>query len=382
MAYGKLNRNLMMLGVTAIVTACTTPYSTPSFDSRPPGKSFPGIVELVKAAPTRTLDVLMVHGMCTHGLEDWAIGAVKNLNTALGGTDEIKLVPRAVQGSNAYLYQQTLTVQTGKIRVNALVWSPIVAPLKHQLCFDQTDKSKSCIDSPSYPYKRASLNADLKDGLMNDCLADAIIYQGKSRDTISQQIQTAIVTAASPSAGRGDAASLFKAAAMEKTPLVLITESLGSKIAFDAIYKLVKSPYPDASAAGRQIFDRTVQIFMGANQIPLLALADQTLEGLEDFQTGYPSDSLSALIAMKTARFSVAMPAPNVVAFTDPNDSLSYILVPAKQVAQYDVIDVVVSNSNTYFGFLERPDTAHKGYQAKRAVFELIACGTSGIPCK
>ncbi|MGA7180364.1 MAG: hypothetical protein WBX11_12355 [Thiobacillaceae bacterium] len=376
-------RGLATVSLTTIVAACSTPYSSPSFESRPPGKTdFPGVAALVEAAPNHRVDVLMVHGMCTHG-RDWADDAVKNLNFALGGTDQIKLDARPVEGTKAVLYQQTLTVPTGTIRASALVWSPIVAPLKHQLCFDQTKKSDSCVAGgfakPAYPYERASLNAALKGGLLDDCLADAIIYQGKSRDAISEQIQKAIVTASSPSGDAGTPTDLFKAAASETTPLVLISESLGSKMALDAIYKLVTSPNADASAAGRQTFDRTTQIFMGANQMPILALADQSLEGVEVVRAGYPSypsDPLAALIAIKSKRPStLAVPAPHVIAFTDPNDLLSYILVPSKQVTSYDVVDVVVSNDNTYFGFLERPDNAHMGYRQNRTVFKLIACG-------
>ncbi len=114
----------------------------------------------------------------------------------------------------------------------------------------------------------------------------------------------------------------------------------------------------------------------------MLALADQSLNGegkFEDDYSSYSGDSLSKLIAMKRNRPSFfALPPPRVIAFTDPNDLLSYILVPAKDVVKYDVVDVVVSNEKTYLGFLERPDTAHIGYQTNPAVVKLIAiaCGT------
>src|SRR6185436_16012155 len=53
------------------------------------------------------------------------------------------------------------------------------------------------------------------------------------------------------------------------------------------------------------------------------------------------------------------------VAFSDPNDLLSYRIVPA-HLSKYDehfrLINVIVSNDSTYLGFVERPDTAHCGY--------------------
>ncbi|MDP1927564.1 MAG: hypothetical protein Q8K62_03535 [Thiobacillus sp.] len=384
MAHNQLIRGLVSMGLATVVTACSTPYGVPSFESRPPGNSaFPGISALVEAVPDHTLDILMVHGMCTHGI-GWAEDAVGKLNTALGGIDLISLKARPVEGTKVILYEQALKIPTGTIRVKALVWSPIVAPLKHQLCFDQTKKSDSCVaggfEKPAFPYERASLNAALKDGLLNDCLADAIIYQGKSRDAISEQIQKALLTASTMSVSPEAPTDLFKAAAMETTHLSIISDSLGSKLTFDAVYKLIKSSNTYKSAAGRQIFNRTTQIFMNANQMPILALADQSIEGVEDFRASgasYPGDPLGALLALKRERpTAFAAPAPRIVAFTDPNDLLSYIVGPARQAEEYDVVDVVVSNDTTYFGFFERPDTAHvAGYWTNDSVLKLIACG-------
>ena len=215
---------------------------------------------------------------------------------------------------------------------------------------------------------------------MNDCLADAIIYQGRSRDAISEQVQTAIITAAATTDSRELPANVTRAAAAETSPLVVISESLGSKIAFDAIYQLTRSQDADLRAAGRSIFARTSQIFMSANQLPVLALADQALEEkavLRSDRFDYPPDPLAALITSKQKReLGMVVTPPRVVAFTDPNDLLSYILVPATQNAPYNVVDVVVSNDKTYFGFLENPLTAHQGYKQNEAVLGLIACGS------
>jgi hypothetical protein len=52
-----------------------------------------------------------------------------------------------------------------------------------------------------------------------------------------------------------------------------------------------------------------------------------------------------------------------IVAFTDPNDLLSYRLTPeAVGNDGVQMANVIVSNAPTYLGFLERPDTAHCGY--------------------
>jgi len=384
----------MIIGIP-LLAACSAPYNTPSFASRPQGQTdFPGIAQLVAEAPAQTLDVLLVHGMCTHD-EDWAQTTIARLNTMLRGTGTPDITETAVEGSKAVLFQANLNVPDGTVRTSALVWSPMVAPLKNQLCYDQTNKSGSCkaagYDTPEhkYPYERASLNRRFKDSLLDDCLADAIIYQGESRNAISEQVQKAIITAAATPGGRDVPVNIAKAAAAETSPLVVISESLGSKIAFDAVYKLATDKNPELSAAGRSLFARTSQIFMGANQMPVLALADQLLEGeakaaVRAGRDIYPPDPLAALIGMKQERkFGAAVTPPRVVAYTDPNDLLSFILVPAKQTAPYAVVDVIVSNDNTYLGLFEDPLRAHQGYRDNAEVMRLIACGSpSGASCK
>jgi hypothetical protein len=66
------------------------------------------------------------------------------------------------------------------------------------------------------------------------------------------------------------------------------------------------------------------------------------------------------------------------VAFSDPNDLLSYRIVP-KHLAKYDehfrLINVIVSNDSTYMGFVERPDTAHCGYFWNPHVLDMLARG-------
>jgi hypothetical protein len=328
----------------------------------------------------------MVHGMCTHG-KDWATTSIARLSSMIGGPKEPPISSETVPDTATILHRAELATPHGTIRATAVVWSPIVAPLKSQLCYDQSTRSGSCkthaAEAPPYPYTRASLNRDLKDGLLNDCLADAIIYQGKSRDAISAQMQRAILAAATPGGAKLAKKSLERAAAQEPTPIAFISESLGSKVTFDALYMLQTSSDVDERAAGVQTFDRFAQVYMGANQLPILALADQDVGGVTKLRTEreYPADPLGALLSSRKASPSMrAKQTMQVVAFTDPNDLLSYALARATPVVSFDVIDVIVSNAWTYFDFLERPDTAHTGYRTNESVTRLIACGTMGCP--
>ena len=65
-----------------------------------------------------------------------------------------------------------------------------------------------------------------------------------------------------------------------------------------------------------------------------------------------------------------------VVAFTDPNDLLSYRLLPGRYAApDVAVADVLVSNARTWLGLIEDPVAAHLDYLENPAVADMIACG-------
>jgi hypothetical protein len=384
---------LMVSIASSLLMGCSTPFEKPVFASNNAGSTeFSGIGSLLEK--NATVDVLLVHGMCTHDAE-WAKTAVQNIQSALGLSGEIRLHESPVEGTDVLLYQQTLQSSRSSLRVNAIVWSPLTTPLKAQLCYDQTKKSPTCkkVEGvPPYPYRRATLNRVLKDTILNDCLSDAIVYQGKSRDEINRQMQEAVLEAVATSGGQPKSGSKVAAAAAvpQSVPLVVVSESLGSKVAFDALYKLVTKPA--TAAAGTKTWDRVTQIFMGANQLPILALGDTDLNGTVSFDKqseGYPQDPIGALTAARKSIMSLvdgaAPKLPQVVAFTDPNDLLSYILAPSPHAASagYPVVDAIVSNDKTYLGLVELPTTAHMGYRENDAVRRLIACGNpKSAACK
>lgn len=378
---------LLMLGALA---GCSTPYKEPQFASNGDPTPFDGIAGAM--AIGRPLDVILVHGMCTHDAS-WATEAVQALYASLGeDPKEVKLVERTVAGSGILLYQQELPTRRGPLRMNAIRWSPLTTPLKGRLCYDQTNKSATCPADEAkktYPYRRARLNRMLKDTILDDCLSDAMIYQGKARDEISQQMQKAVLQAIATSGGSPTpmAAALHARAAEavpQDRPLIVVSESLGSKVAFDALDQLSKRP--TTAAAADRTWNRITQIFMGANQLPILALADRTLDGTVARAAGgngYAEDPIASLVQRRAAQPSLAgVNPPRIVAFTDPNDLLSYILVPSANATGYSVTDVVVSNDSTLLGLVERPDTAHLGYRTNETVRRLMACGTSGKGCR
>lgn len=392
----KIVQLLLPLAIVTFIAGCTLPYGTPSIraehGSNPDVQGVKGLLKAQEGAD-RQVDIIAVHGMCTHN-RAWAVQTLDALTEQLGGKRGSVVSTVSVAGSNAMLYKRSVTLPEGTVHLTAVVWSPILRPLKEQLCYDMSHKGGMCSDdgSPRYEETRALVNRLAKDTLLNDCLADALAYQGKARPQISQQMQEALLAAALPDNVRLSMAEIREKAASRSVPLVLLSESLGSKIAFDAVDALANSPVQADRLAARNTFLRMRQIVMAANQIPILQLSDQTLDeavgaprGMAFTAQGSAADPLARLFDKfyKDARasfspqgVSLTNGAPLVIALTDPNDLLSYGLRNSPKRPDYVVLDVTVSNARSWFWLFENPYKAHTGYLQQPAVVRLIIEGT------
>ncbi|HGO9799657.1 TPA: hypothetical protein ACLEB8_004845 [Pseudomonas aeruginosa] len=403
---GTFSGHLAVIASIAALTSCTSPYWQPKVHFAPGDpKEILGVKQLLENPRYKEVDVISIHGMCTHDGK-WARGEINDLAKQLGKASEDDIKPLKVINSNAVVYKRTLDFGEKKVNISALVWSPIMTPLKRGLCYDQKIKTGLCaqgkderpdfltadIDSPKFDEDRATINRLGKDTLMDDCLADAMAYQGKAREGISRQVQEAILYAAIPSNKTLTPEQLRTAAVGRKDfPLIIITSSLGSKIGFDAIDALNHKDKPNVDAAKTTVV-RTANIFMAANQWPILQLADQTIEGGagEASFVSTPTDSLSKLLhdyeneirefqagVFRNMLVEQEKKQPTVIVLSDPNDILSYSWRNSPQRPDYKTVDVVVSNQKTWFNLLENPATAHRGYLTQPYVSNIIMNGYS-----
>jgi hypothetical protein len=343
---------LLLPPVLAVLAACSTPYRPPVVvhDSA----TFPGIASIVAEAGTRPVDVLLVHGMCTHDT-GWA---ERQIDRITGIVEDHAPTPAATAAPGVEVVERTRRLAGGTVRFHALVWSPLTAGLKRQLDFDMTGTPTDCTAAGACKPKRAALNGYVKDNLLNDCLSDAVIYQGEShvaiRDAMVRTISQVL---------ENDPAS--------EAPLVVVAESLGSKMLFDALSAMLESWQPQTRALGQQAARRLGLLFMTGNQLPILGLAEQ--------RTIAPQDALQRFLDLRRRqpnRRADTLQRLAVVAFTDPNDLLSYRLLPARYTApDVAVADVLVSNDSTWLGLIENPMTAHLDYLANPDVGTMIACG-------
>lgn len=384
-------RLLMLLASLLALTGCATPFSPPVFVAG--GANFPGLVDLIQKSDGKPVDVVLVHGMCTHD-EAWAEGAIDGIVKAVDANLAPSRSPaaRAAAAPRPEIRVVTRQVELagGTVRFSALIWSPLTAGLKQQLTYDNTGEPSDCSTADECKPKRALVNGVLKDVLLNDCLADAMIYQGVSRTTIRDAMVKTLTKLIS------DGEAMTKAQRIAPGHIMLVSASLGSKVAFDALAHMVEGPVSaDTKVAGESAVSRLALVMMGANQLPILGLADQDIGGAGiRAEAERQGDSLATLLKARERQLRASRPGPgaaastftdlHLVAFTDPNDLLSYRLQPSRYAAgNLRISDVLVSNDNTYFGLLERPDTAHTRYNANPEVTVRIACGkVKNAACK
>lgn len=398
----------ILLSAALVLAGCASPPGAPVSQG---DTAFEGIAQLLESR--RSVDVLLTHGMCTRNLEglpdtDWGARSLQRLRLAFGGASDsggsIERLP--LEGTPVQVHRLKMDLPAGTLRASAIVWSPLTQPLKTQLCYDQSNSSALCQQAqlPAAGGVRATVNGQTKDVLLDDCLADAVIFAGAAREPMIAHMRAAVLRAldpadAGPHWSKRTGRAFAVASVPVDTPLVFVTESLGSNLMFEALLSL-RDPRLGTVAAAERTRARTTQVFMQANQMPLLALAAQSMAGPQD-QAELPRTSrstaaapLAVLPAMSPlnplARFLLPRvgdpdlrrrPA-RVIAFGDPNDLLSYRLGGSMLEQGLDVVDQPASNATPWFGVLANPVRAHQGYPENAAVRRMIVCGkASAAPC-
>ena len=352
-----------------------------------------GIRSVLK--PGKGADVVLVHGMCFHD-KQWVQDANDNLADALGWhriTNLSNGVPVGRYGG--MLYENALSGPSGeRVRTYAILWSQVSAGARVQLCYDTNAPTESCPDATAHiGDTRAAANALLKNQIMDGCLSDAVYAVGADGiERIGSTIEAGLTLALAGGHPLAPEAELTLAPLQDQTaPLFVVTESLGSKLFVDAAIRMA-SRSCEALTSMAVVMRRTVQIFIEANQLPILSLAynPQLMNKCPAVSGAEPRTGLTgfeALAQLRKARLrpqeGLATPL-KVVAFSDPNDVLSYTLVPASNLPQgLEVADVVLANDWSWLGFFENPYSAHTTYGSKCRVHHVIADGTAGLamPC-
>jgi len=362
--------------IAVLAAGCAKPYLPPLVEpktSSPQEKRFEGALELL--SKHSALHVLWIHGMCPHSKEDWAEPRVNALAKRLTGAAMPTPVAKSI---GDFVYRYELRYQDKPITLDMVVWSKLIAERRAGLCFDSRPADhgvshQACGNQAKYPHPRATLNDMLKSGLMNACLADALIYVGADgrsvRDSIRPDVEAAL--ASSP-----DGAN---------PAVLLVSESLGSKVMFDVLQAIMGNAPESPESKAQTALDKTRLLMMFANQIPILDLTGPARTQLEALDAPAGEDAGSGLLGfvgkLRASRGpqleAAAIDRLKVVAFSDPNDVLSYKL-PLDYFPpswKTDVVNVLPSNDYVWFGVFENPLNAHQNYGKTDAVMDMFLCG-------
>ena len=348
-----------------------------------------GYPPLGQAGPERpVLKLIMVHGVGTH-VPGYGARLAANLAQALGLTviapepKEFTIEAPAFPGEA--LGDLTVTRHTNAARDREmlffeLTWSPISQPAKEGYAFDSTEV---------YAYKRASLNNVFKT-FVNDVSADPLVYTGTGRDRIQTAVGQALCWALSADwESLPDEQQLCEpdspnfASRLEVDEFAFITHSLGSRITTDGLQRLTRvleeegRNRPAVRRIVQSFKDRDVKVFMLANQLPLL-------------QSGLEPASIRAAVPAYCrpdgAHYADRLfKETELIAFSDPNDLLSYPIPDAFVREHVDsrlcprqvnvTINIAPVTNLLGVGEFANPLAAHIDYDDDERVIGLITRG-------
>jgi hypothetical protein len=358
------------------------------------GKPFAGI-EAEMAKKKGKTKVLFVHGVGDHYpgyttqfLEK--LGKELNLNVRSEGPKNIELNTPLLPGMDlgTLRVSHLLNEQNGRdLTFYEITWSGITRLEKSLLYFD---------NSGEYDFRRARINAMFKK-FSNDTSPDPIIYLGLSRVPILAAFSQSFCWMASgdyedlPKSGEHACTSLNDANAgrIANDNYVMISHSLGSRIAIDGMQRIavmLGSPakyLPEtkkvtiSTKAIEALQNKRIPIFMLSNQLPMLQLGRELPE-VAGQEANYCDP--------KGADYKKRMVSEtDIIAFSDPNDLLSYGIPPgfsekyldSRLCAKITNVNINVAKIMDAFGMtdLANPMQAHVGYDQDDRVIALIAKG-------
>lgn len=312
-----------------------------------------------------TLRILFIHGMGHHNAgysRPVMQGVAARLDLA-----QVESLPTIPIEKQVHKYGEiNITKYSGaggrRVHVYELTWSVTTDEIKKRQF--ETDAG--------YAGDRVSLNRKLKTSLVNDSLADPVLYIGRYRNHMQFPIMRAVKAVLHDFVPRDEVA--------------VITYSLGSYMCYDTLLKMsrgesIMGERDYSAGVVRDLVGHTNYVFMLANQLPLLELSEVT-NPISLRQTSSSALKSLAEIRRQNRPKSAAQRQPAVlplhlVAFSDPNDLLSYPLdqhsVSGSSIAYSNV--VISIQRSALLGIVADPMTAHTGHERSPAVMDLLTYG-------
>lgn len=363
------------------------------------GEAFTGIASVLEAQasdpvaagnPDRaTTKLVYVHGIGDH-LPGHGGDLIRSLTNSLDLSVRAGLTKRIVltapdEPERPYgevnVVRLTDTERRRELLFYELTWNPITLEEKAAIDFD-----KAVI----YSSQRAEINNQLRQ-FTNSVLPDPLAFIGNRGADIRGSVGQALCWALSARWQDLDAltqgvtcensSTYGKRAAADE--LFIVTHSLGSRAAVDALQNAARhlnasqGLEDQAARFAEDLWDKRITLFMLSNQLPLLEAGQPDQE-----VTGSRGEYCGVNAPRPQGRFLKEL---NMVAFTDPNDIMSYP-VPIAWANQYldsrlcvNVRNVTINIAHVrrlpVIGEYANPLVAHSNYDKDQRVAELMAFG-------
>lgn len=354
------------------------------------GKRFDGIAAAF-AKTKNHIKVLNIHGVGSHApgystqfLEKLANEL--NLNVRNGRYKEIHLTNPAFDNKKLGVLRVKRLLNTDESQeliYYELTWSEITQAEKAKLAYD---------NSGEYSYRRADVNNLLKQ-FANDTGPDPMIYLGSSREKILASFRSAFCWMISHNWDEiSDRTSqhcqpLTKVALknLSEDNYSIVSHSLGSRIVMDGMQNIAERFAEEAKMhqtsmeAGfmNGLKKQQISLYMLSNQLPLLQMGSKAPDVTSNKDAYCQPDGIHYGERL--------VKSTNIIAFSDPNDILSYAIpqgfaenaLDSRLCANITNITINVAQEIDLFGFgkFANPLTAHTGYDSDDRVVALIAHG-------
>jgi hypothetical protein len=334
------------------------------------------------------LKVLMVHGIGSHQ-PGYSARLAENLARSLSlnkvqeNPKEFVLTALMFPGRELGVLRVQRYLNADGTRVMLfyeLTWDPIVEKEKQNLAFDSSEESA---------YRRAVINRALK-GFVNDTVPDVLMYNGTSKDLIQASVGQALCWMMSagwtdlPNGGQQGCNAYDKNFLVKlDDDYVFVTHSLGSRITIDALRRIAEVAKEDVKLSKNlaELQHKKFTVFMLSNQLPLLQLGQ-----LAPSVRGQIRDICSPNSTRSSERMFAEL---RIVAFSDPNDLMSYSIPPWFLDEYIDsrlcpTLTNVILNITPVIdlfglGDVANPMSAHVSYDNDSRVIGIITKGI-GVP--
>ncbi len=386
----KLMRLFILICCITLLNGCTR--SSEDLLCQITGKPFQGLFPLVKDS-ANTTKVLMVHGVSKHE-PGYSTQFYEGLANKMG-LNQISKITKNIDLTHAINTEKKL----GNLRVRRLAnedksheiifyeltWSEINDDRKKILAYDM---------SGDHTFHRAFVNEKIKI-ITNDFIPDQMLYVGDTREDILISFTQAFCWMVSKTwndlpvtANQACGGAEYQSAtiSMHEDHYAFISHSLGSRIIIDGLQRIAarlndedftkRGAFRNIDKFNQAFKELRVPIFMLANQLPMFQLTREAPEITGQYDAYCRADGPHYNLR--------TLSDTDIIAFSDPNDILSYTItnefmeryLDSRLCVDTTNIDINVADVIGAFGIdYANPMDAHNAYETDERVIALIANG-------